>query len=84
MTVDATQVEWALASLAARVREAEAERDALRGRLDASQAEHDALCDALVAVSRGEVPGAIDGCVIAADALRAIYGAMSGEGSEGR
>ena len=39
MSIDTTQVEWALATLAARVREAEAERDALRGRLAAAQEE---------------------------------------------
>ena len=52
--------------------QAEATAAVLRGRFEASQAAHDSLCDALVAVSRGEAPGAIDGCVIAADALRAI------------
>lgn len=56
---------WALS-------QAEATAAVLRGRVEASQAAHDSLCDALVAVSRGEAPGAIDGCVIAADALRAI------------
>ena len=56
---------WALS-------QAEATVAVLRGRFEASQAAHDSLCDALVAVSRGEAPGAIDGCVIAADALRAI------------
>lgn len=50
MTVDQTQVEWALATLAARVREAEAERDALRGRLAAVTEE----CERLRAQVAGE------------------------------
>lgn len=55
-----------------------AQLDRMQERLDASQAEHAALCDALAALIRGEAVDPVGMCCLAADSLRTIAARLSG------